>query len=130
MRIRRSGMMIVIYSIIMIVMSVPSQTFNQNCNPLTSTNTSRSNPKLLLLSLQLMHQMADKSSSRCTEGMSKCDGASIHIKLVSIKSKIPLHCNSLGRKCFIDFDQINIIEIFVCDLQQLSNSWSWSDCNN
>ena len=59
--------------------------------------------------------------SGAADGMTERDGATVDVEFFAIKMKLAITCQYLGGECFVEFDEIEVVEFETVFLFELAN---------
>src|SRR5205807_6244758 len=107
--------------------SVPLQ---QQRDAHTATNAQCREPAFRLSPLHLIKQRRGNSRAGATYWMAQSDCAAVNIQTILIELKIAIAGNDLGRECFIEFDEIDVVQFQFLSIQNCPRCRHWANAHD
>ena len=84
--------------------------FQRERNSLPSANAKRHDPAFQAIALHRMQQPCRENRASGPDRVAMRDGATLHIDYVLGEAKLTGDCNRDGRKGFVDFDAVDVLD--------------------
>src|SRR6266550_6124647 len=86
--------------------------------PLPTAHAHRHHPVSRLAPAHFAEELNGELGARRAEGMAERNRAAVHVDALFVHPELAHHSEGLRAKCFVELDEIDLIELQACELQR------------